>query len=300
MLPAAWVTVASFPLTANGKLDRRALPVPDSASVVTQEYEAPEGETERELAAVWCALLGLERVGRHDNFFELGGHSLMMVSLLERLPQRADAGYPPCICRAGAGRHGPVRHRAGGGGRRHPAVAHSRALPGRHPGDAAAGHAVAVRNRRGGGHGQRGAANVQDIYPLSPLQEGILFHHLLEEEDAYLLYSLLAFDSAAQRAAFLGAFQQVIDRHDILRTAVCREGLSAPVQVVWRQALLPVTEFVPQGAAAVPAQLRAHMDPRRRRIDYAGRRCSGRRRRTMRRSSSGCWRSASIIWSATT
>ncbi|AUP76308.1 hypothetical protein CWS02_04355 [Enterobacter sp. EA-1] len=84
MLPAAWVTVASFPLTANGKLDRRALPVPDSASVVTQEYEAPEGETERELAAVWCALLGLERVGRHDNFFELGGHSLMAVQLLNR------------------------------------------------------------------------------------------------------------------------------------------------------------------------------------------------------------------------
>ncbi|TDT56794.1 amino acid adenylation domain-containing protein [Enterobacter sp. AG5470] len=85
MLPAAWVTVAAFPLTANGKLDRHALPVPDSASVVTQGYEAPEGETERELAAVWCDLLGLERVGRHDNFFELGGHSLMAVQLLNRL-----------------------------------------------------------------------------------------------------------------------------------------------------------------------------------------------------------------------
>ncbi|WP_232370378.1 condensation domain-containing protein, partial [Xenorhabdus lircayensis] len=92
----------------------------------------------------------------------------------------------------------------------------------------------------------RGAANIQDIYPLVPLQEGILFHYLLQTQgDAYLLRSLLAFDTRERLNDFLVALQQVIDRHDILRTAVCWQGLSQPVQVVWRQALLRIDTFVP-------------------------------------------------------
>src|SRR5262249_48469219 len=88
-----------------------------------------------------------------------------------------------------------------------------------------------------------GAGNVQDIYPLSPLQSGILFHHLAaEESDPYLYALLLSFDSRARVDAYLEALTAVISRHDILRTAVLWEELPEPVQVVWRKAALSVEE----------------------------------------------------------
>ncbi|RMS70707.1 putative mixed non-ribosomal peptide synthetase/polyketide synthetase, partial [Pseudomonas syringae pv. aceris] len=69
MIPSAFVTLARFPLTPNGKLDRRALPAPEDDAYASRDYEAPAGEVEHALAQIWQALLGLERVGRHDHFF---------------------------------------------------------------------------------------------------------------------------------------------------------------------------------------------------------------------------------------
>ncbi|MGO0999604.1 amino acid adenylation domain-containing protein [Lysobacter sp. CA196] len=95
MLPSAFVVVEAWPLTANGKLDRRALPSPDASAVAARAYEAPQGEAELAVAEVWQGLLGIERVGRHDQFFALGGHSLLAMVLIERLRQRgynADIG----------------------------------------------------------------------------------------------------------------------------------------------------------------------------------------------------------------
>ncbi len=89
-----------------------------------------------------------------------------------------------------------------------------------------------------------GCANIQDIYPLTPLQEGILFHHLLNETgDTYLMNSIFAFDSGERLTDFVNAFQAVADRHDILRTTIVREDLPEPVQVVWRKHNLDVAEL---------------------------------------------------------
>ena len=85
MVPAAYVHLAELPLTAHGKLDRRALPAPEGLSYGVRAYEAPVGELEQELSRVWSELLRVERVGRHDNFFELGGHSLSAVQLVSRV-----------------------------------------------------------------------------------------------------------------------------------------------------------------------------------------------------------------------
>ncbi|MBC3468724.1 AMP-binding protein, partial [Pseudomonas sp. RW10S2] len=85
MVPTLFMHLDALPLSPNGKLDRKALPAATVAEA--RPYEAPQGDTEQLLAALWCELLGVERVGRHDNFFELGGHSLLAVTLTARLRQ---------------------------------------------------------------------------------------------------------------------------------------------------------------------------------------------------------------------
>jgi acyl carrier protein len=87
MVPAAYVQLDELPLTANGKLDRRGLPAPESDAYAVGGYEPPEGEIETRLAAIWAEMLKLERVGRHDNFFALGGHSLLAVRVVTRMQQ---------------------------------------------------------------------------------------------------------------------------------------------------------------------------------------------------------------------
>ncbi|KAF9081220.1 hypothetical protein BGX27_005021, partial [Mortierella sp. AM989] len=85
MIPTAFVRLDALPLTLNGKLDRRALPEPERDAFVSQGYEAPKGEIETAIAAIWADLLKIEKVGRHDNFFMLGGHSLLAVLLMNRV-----------------------------------------------------------------------------------------------------------------------------------------------------------------------------------------------------------------------
>ncbi|WP_338485301.1 non-ribosomal peptide synthase/polyketide synthase [Pseudomonas trivialis] len=84
MVPAHLVFLAQMPLTPNGKLDRKALPMPD-ASQMQQRYVAPVSELEQQIAAIWADILHLPQVGLNDNFFEVGGHSLLAIQITSRV-----------------------------------------------------------------------------------------------------------------------------------------------------------------------------------------------------------------------
>ena len=84
-IPSAFVVLDRFPLTPNGKVDRKALPRPDLNSSDRAEFAPPETETQTALAGIWREVLGIERVASHDNFFDLGGHSLMLVRMAQKI-----------------------------------------------------------------------------------------------------------------------------------------------------------------------------------------------------------------------
>src|SRR5258708_1040441 len=221
MVPAAYVRLESLPLTPNGKLDRKVLPAPESDAYSTRGYEAPQGETETRLAGIWAEVLKLDRVGRHDNFFALGGHSLLGLTLIERMRRvglhvdvRALFATPTL-----AGLASGIDFDA-------PVIA----VP---PNLIPAGCEVITPEmvplveltveeiERVAAGVPGGAANVQDIYPLAPLQEGILFHHLLGGEgDPYLLATLHSFDSRERLDGYLKAMQAAIRPPALLRPAV--------------------------------------------------------------------------------
>lgn len=267
MVPAAYVPLRALPLTANGKLDRRALPAPDRAAYATRAYEAPLGKMEEILAGMWQELLKTDRVGRNDNFFELGGHSMLALSLLERLRRRGmhvelralftHADLAELARTLRVGEQGIIAPRNGipqGCQRITPEMLPLTALE-------------QWQIQRIVAAVPGGAANVQDIYPLAPLQEGILFHHLMQERsDPYVLSSLLAFESRQALQEFVHALQAVIDRHDILRTALAWEGLPGPVQVVWRKAPLGLRR-VSLDAHDGARELWERFDPRGYRLD---------------------------------
>ncbi|CAM3673099.1 non-ribosomal peptide synthetase [Halomonas casei] len=270
MVPGTVVTLDTLPLNANGKVDRKALPEPELAS--SSKYEPPQGGVEEALAEIWSEVLSVECVGRHDNFFELGGHSLLALKVLEKMRHQGLTAqvrtlfqYPELVAFAQALTQAPEQYEI-------------TIPPNLIPHDCQVlqpdmltlielnAEEISVIEAAVSG----GAANIQDIYPLAPLQEGILFHHRLRHRgDTYVLPCLLGFDSRERLDRFIAGFNQLVARHDILRTAVLWEGLREPVQVVYKHAVMEVEwPSVPyEEADRVAEWLYTQVDPEHHRID---------------------------------
>ena len=270
MVPSAFVFLEALPLTSSGKVDRKLLPAPErSDSKAT--YVAPRTATEEILAGIWAEVLKLERVGRPRQLLRVGRP---FAAGGER--DRAHAPGGAERRRAHAFRHAHHR-RAGSSGQAATAIS-SKCRPIGIPPDCEAISPEMLplvqlspeEIERVVAAVPGGAANIQDIYPLAPLQEGFLFHHRMVSEGdvTYLTTYQFAFDSRDRLDRYLQALQAVIDRHDILRTAVLWEGLAEPVQVVYRRALLIVEEVSLDAADGdVAQQLWARINLRNYRLD---------------------------------
>ncbi len=94
MLPAAFIELPRLPLTANGKVDRKALPVPEESLVVRDSYIAPRSMLEEEVTRIWSEVLKVDGIGIHDSFFDLGGHSLLAMQVISKLREKFQLEIP--------------------------------------------------------------------------------------------------------------------------------------------------------------------------------------------------------------
>ena len=272
MLPSAFIFLAELPLTPNRKVDRKVLVEQEIA--VTSNAVDTNDELEEILVVLWGKVLHQGNLSIHDNFFELGGHSLIAILLVSRLRDTLGIRIPvewifefPTVFELAA----RIRIHTQSEESSIP-IPENLILPETTiitPDLLSMITLSQAEIEQVASTVDGGMRNIQDIYPLAPLQEGIFFHHLSQDVgDVYLLYHLFRLDTFARCEAFISAFQSVIDRHDIMRTAIVWEKLSEPVQVVLRHAVLPVEiQHFDPSAGLVADQLFKAYNPRYTRLD---------------------------------
>ncbi len=264
MIPVIWIVLDEFPLTNNGKLNEKALPEPDTSLLSTSEYVPPRDETEESLVTIWQDLLSVDKVGVYDNFFELGGHSLLVVQLISRL-QKIDLHLDIKDIFSDATIAGisvkltptELLYKVPSNGI---TINTERITPSMVPLlDFTQEDIDNVVNNI-----PDGISNIEDMYPLSPLQEGIYFHYLMsdkDEGDPYVLPHLLSFTDEEERSAFIEALQFVVNRHDVLRTCVISKDLPSAVQVVLRKVKLSVEHLEIEASKDMLSELELLMVP---------------------------------------
>ncbi len=256
MLPATIVSLDALPLTPHGKVDRRALPEPSAQAGTgvdgeARAQEAPRGEAERAVAQAWRDVLGLAFVGRQDNFFEAGGDSILSLQIVAHLrrqgwrvsprqvfEQQTVATLAAVLARdASQGPEGCAvdgQTSSGGAPSGQPLARLDAPQTLRdHLGDALATELALA-------HGWTDAL-IEDVFPLSPMQEGMLFHSLASPGTGLYVNQLSVEVHGLDAERFAQAWRTMVQRHATLRTAfLWRDGLARPLQVVLREAHAPV------------------------------------------------------------
>nr|WSZ19204.1 amino acid adenylation domain-containing protein [Streptomyces canus] len=202
MVPSAFVVLDRLPLTANKKVDRKALPAPEDERLeLARGYIAPRTPVEEQLARVWADVLGVDRVGIHDNFFSLGGHSLLAMRVVNGLANKVQMDVP-------------VRDLFA-----HPTVAGLAEHLGDRPRDA---DRVPLPPRAAGCE-----------LPLSFGQQRLWFLDQLQAESAeYLLPVVVRLRGTVDDAALQRALTRLVERHEALRTRFVTGPDGDPRQLV--------------------------------------------------------------------
>nr|UDM84265.1 NRPS [uncultured bacterium] len=237
MVPATVIALAALPLTANGKLDARALPAP---AFSTDARQRPQGERELALARLFAEVIGLDEseFGVDDGFFALGGDSISSIQLVGRARK---AGLQ--ITARDVFQHQSVQALARVAG----AIDEGATQPPRDQSNALVSltaqelHSVAARQPA-----------LQEVLPLTPLQHGFLFHAMYDEEapDSYLVQLTFEIDGPLDARELRRAGQALLERHANLRAAFLHEGLHEPVQAIVATVQLPWREVVLEGSPA--------------------------------------------------
>jgi len=195
MIPPVLMEMDSFPLTANGKIDRNALPDPDAGELLGDQYVAPRNDVEAKLAEIWQEVLEVEQVGINDDFFELGGHSLLAVRLVSAIRKAFEVEMPISDIFD------------------FPTVS-----------------LLATQLSNSTDNTLLSAIKVQlprpQLVPLSFSQERLWFIDRLEGSKQYHLPSVLRLKGALNKTALEQALQQIVNRHEVLRTVfIEKDGL---------------------------------------------------------------------------
>jgi len=224
MVPGLFVPLEKLPRTANGKVDRRALPSPEAVRAATRpDYRAPTTAEETALAEIFSEVLGVERVGVDDNFFELGGDSISSVRVRAAGARRGLRFTVQDLfeCRT-VSRLGERVERAEG-------------EEGTEPERPGPFELISARDRA------RLGPEIEDAYPLSELQAGMLFHTELEPGEA-IYHDIVSFhlEMALEPETLRAALEAVTAAHQVLRTSFRLSEFSEPLQLVHREARVPL------------------------------------------------------------
>lgn len=221
MLPAAYVWLKELPLTANGKVDRKALPSPDEMGMETGKYTEPRTLEEQILCGVWSQVLSIERIGIDDNYFALGGDSIRSLQIITRAAERGLKFTVGDIFR-----YQTVRTLA-------QSLENLKVAP-----EVKAGpFSLIAREDR-----HLLPEDAEAAYPLTRLQAGMVFHRELHPESAvYHDIGTFHVRMPLHEGGLREAIRRVIARHPTLRTSFDLVTYSQPLQVVHREAPIPFT-----------------------------------------------------------
>jgi amino acid adenylation domain-containing protein/non-ribosomal peptide synthase protein (TIGR01720 family) len=225
MVPAAFVTLNSLPLTSSGKVDLRALPAPGRVRPhLGEAYVGPRTEVEEILSLIWAEVLGLQQVGVHDNFFSLGGDSIRVIQILDRLKRR-----DMTLSLQQFFQNQTISELA-----REVALAKAEPVAIRRIEPFSL---ISAEDRR------KLPDDVEDAYPLTMLQAGMFFHMELTP-NANMYHNTGGFHMRTRHPFRAAIFQEAVDRtvarHAVFRTSFDFTNYSRPLQLVHNTASLPV------------------------------------------------------------